>query len=146
MSVKDRQISMASQRKSVSEEPVTSVLAGGEIPDLGRELSADEEVLAALGYKYGIIYLKYCFQLLIFDQTRVQTRILVMDVVLRQFRRPRPAAFFRKYSLLRHGICWNAWYGLGLDHCNVLHPMCGNGDGYEMSHFASDDLQLIFPS
>ena len=38
---------------SVSQEPVTSVLKGGDIPinDSGREWNADEEVLAALGYK-----------------------------------------------------------------------------------------------
>ena len=42
----------ASQRnKSVAEEPVTSVLPGGEVPVFDRELNADEEVLAALGYK-----------------------------------------------------------------------------------------------
>ena len=41
-------------RKSVAEEPVTSVLAAGEVPIFDRELTADEEVLAALGYKYGL--------------------------------------------------------------------------------------------
>ncbi|KIW87701.1 uncharacterized protein Z519_11675 [Cladophialophora bantiana CBS 173.52] len=49
----DRNLSVASQgghRKSVAEEPVTSVLAGGEVPIFDRELTADEEVLAALGY------------------------------------------------------------------------------------------------
>ncbi len=40
-------------RKSVAEEPVTSVLAPDEIPVFERELTADEEVLAALGYKYA---------------------------------------------------------------------------------------------
>lgn len=41
------------RRKSVAEEPVTSVLKGGDIPinDSGVEWSPDEEVLAALGYK-----------------------------------------------------------------------------------------------
>jgi hypothetical protein len=39
------------RRKSVAEEPVTSVLAAGEVPIFDRELTADEEVLAALGYK-----------------------------------------------------------------------------------------------
>ena len=38
-------------KKSVAEEPVTSILTGGEIPIYERELTADEEVLAALGYK-----------------------------------------------------------------------------------------------
>lgn len=49
----DRNASVASHthRKSVAEEPVTSVLSGGEVPVYDRELDADEEVLAALGYK-----------------------------------------------------------------------------------------------
>lgn len=45
----------ASRRKSVAQEPVTSVLKPGEIPydpeNPGRQWSSDEEVLAALGYK-----------------------------------------------------------------------------------------------
>jgi hypothetical protein len=47
------------RRKSVAEEPVTSVLAPGEVPIYSRELTADEEVLAALGYVYvhGVIEL-----------------------------------------------------------------------------------------
>ena len=38
---------------SVADEPVTSVLKGGDIPvnTSGKEWNADEEVLAALGYK-----------------------------------------------------------------------------------------------
>jgi hypothetical protein len=51
MSVDERKASTASRRKSVAEEPVTSVLGADEVPDLGYELNADEEVLAALGYK-----------------------------------------------------------------------------------------------
>ncbi|KAK0306803.1 GABA/polyamine transporter [Friedmanniomyces endolithicus] len=45
--------STSGRKKSVAEEPVTSVLKGGDIPvnDSGREWTADEEVLAALGYK-----------------------------------------------------------------------------------------------
>ena len=47
-----RGFSVASTRKkSVAEEPVTSVLPGGEVPIYDREFTADEEVLAALGYK-----------------------------------------------------------------------------------------------
>lgn len=43
---------MATHRKSVSEEPVTSVLPGGDIPyDSTHVFNEDEEVLAALGYK-----------------------------------------------------------------------------------------------
>jgi hypothetical protein len=40
------------RRKSVAQEPVTSVLPDGDIPfDPNREYDADDEVLAALGYK-----------------------------------------------------------------------------------------------
>ena len=47
-----RSQSMSGRKKSVAEEPVTSVLGAGEIPIYSeRELNADEEVLAALGYK-----------------------------------------------------------------------------------------------
>jgi len=45
--------SASGRKKSVAQEQVTSVLKGGDVPinDSGREWSADEEVLAALGYK-----------------------------------------------------------------------------------------------
>jgi hypothetical protein len=69
-----------------------------------------------------------------------------MDLILRQLRGPRPASLFRKYPILWHGICWNAWYGLGLDHRYVLHPVCCDGDGYEMSHSTIDEVQLTCPS
>lgn len=52
--IDDRKASIASahRHKSVAEEPVTSVLPGGDIPyDPNHEYDADEEVLAALGYK-----------------------------------------------------------------------------------------------
>jgi hypothetical protein len=40
------------RRKSVRDEPVTSILKGGDVPyDPDHEYDADEEVLAALGYK-----------------------------------------------------------------------------------------------
>lgn len=39
------------RQKSVAEEQVTSILKGGDVPVYTRELDADEEVLAALGYK-----------------------------------------------------------------------------------------------
>ncbi|KAL8678986.1 MAG: hypothetical protein Q9186_004707 [Xanthomendoza sp. 1 TL-2023] len=42
---------MAERTKSVAEEQVTSVLAPSDVPVSDREYSADEEVLAALGYK-----------------------------------------------------------------------------------------------
>ena len=51
----DRNASVASRGRkfSVADEPVTSVLKGGDVPinTSGKEWNADEEVLAALGYK-----------------------------------------------------------------------------------------------
>lgn len=42
----------APRKRSVADEPVTSVLPGGDVPyDPNHDFSADEEVLAALGYK-----------------------------------------------------------------------------------------------
>lgn len=43
--------SMSGRKKSVSETQVTSVLEGGAVPAYTREYDADEQVLAALGYK-----------------------------------------------------------------------------------------------
>ncbi|KAL8783181.1 MAG: hypothetical protein Q9213_004810 [Squamulea squamosa] len=42
---------MGERKKSVAQEQVTSVLAHGEVPIYERQYTADEEVLAALGYK-----------------------------------------------------------------------------------------------
>jgi hypothetical protein len=45
-------VSASGKRKSVAQEPVTSILPGGDIPyDPNHEFNADEEILAALGYK-----------------------------------------------------------------------------------------------
>ena len=44
-------VTASAHRKSVAEEPVTSVLKPGEVPVYDRDLDADEEVLAALDYK-----------------------------------------------------------------------------------------------
>lgn len=43
---------MSGRRTSVAEEPVTSVLGPNQVVVFDRELTADEETLAALGYKY----------------------------------------------------------------------------------------------
>lgn len=45
-------VSASGKRKSVAQEPVTSILPAGDIPyDPNHEFNADEEILAALGYK-----------------------------------------------------------------------------------------------
>lgn len=45
-------VSASGRKRSVAEEPVTSVLPGGDIPyDPDHAFNPDEEILAALGYK-----------------------------------------------------------------------------------------------
>ncbi len=57
MSDEERKTSTASgqyggrRRSTVAEAQVTSVLSNNEVPIFDRELTADEETLAALGYK-----------------------------------------------------------------------------------------------
>ena len=43
----------SAHRKSVAENQVTSVLSANEVAVFDRQLTADEEALAALGYMYG---------------------------------------------------------------------------------------------
>jgi hypothetical protein len=50
--VRKTSVTSAYHRKSVGDNQVTSVLTNNEVPVFDRELTADEEVLAALGYKY----------------------------------------------------------------------------------------------
>lgn len=51
MSVQRTSVAEGARRRSVAEEPVTSVLKPGEVIVADRDYDADEEVLAALGYK-----------------------------------------------------------------------------------------------
>lgn len=46
-----RNPSVSGRKKSVADVNVSSVLEGGAVPAYTRELDADEEILAALGYK-----------------------------------------------------------------------------------------------
>lgn len=50
---KSSNVSISGQKRTVAEEPVTSVLRDGDVPvnETGHEWNADEEVLASLGYK-----------------------------------------------------------------------------------------------
>ncbi|KAM0714860.1 hypothetical protein Q7P37_009324 [Cladosporium fusiforme] len=50
---KDSTVSVMGQKRTVAEEPVTSVLKGGDVPinESDHVWNADEEVLASLGYK-----------------------------------------------------------------------------------------------
>ena len=56
--VRKPSVSASMRHRSVGDNPVTSVLTNNEVPVFDRELTADEEVLAALGYKSVILILK----------------------------------------------------------------------------------------
>jgi hypothetical protein len=50
--VTERPTSSMSHKRSVADEPVTSVLPGGDVPyDPTHKYDGDDEILAALGYK-----------------------------------------------------------------------------------------------
>jgi hypothetical protein len=42
------------RRSTVADYAVTSVLTNNEVPIFDRELTADEQTLAALGYRYSL--------------------------------------------------------------------------------------------
>ena len=124
-------------KKTVAEEPVTSVLTDGEVLIYERELTADEEVLAALGYKPEF---KREFSLWVCISGRgpqclqyinkARLTIWPSDNLLCFLCRPRPAPFLRRNTLLWDGLRWDGWYGLGLVDCYGLHPMRCSESGY----------------
>ena len=128
-------VSAGMRKKSVAEEPVTSVLAPGEVPVFDRELTADEEVLAALGYKYGHYGCVARLRALMYRQARVQARVFTMDNFLCLFCRAGIASILRIHSLLRHGVHWHTRYGLGLVDRNGFHSVHCHGHGQVYHHF-----------
>ena len=128
----DRKASVNSHRhKSVSEQHVTSVLGANEVAVIDRDLTADEEVLAALGYKYEIPLLQGRCEhyILTYYQTRISTRVHSMDNILCLFCRARASPLVRCHSLLWLGLCWPTWYGLGMDHSYGRHSVHRHGNG-----------------
>ena len=116
---------VSGRKKSVAEEPVTSVLGAGEIPIYSeRELTADEEVLAALGYKPEFkrefsLWTTFCVSFAVlgllpsFASTLYYVR---KDLVMRQL----------DIGLIKatgYGIRRNTRDGLGMAYRHVLHPM-----------------------
>lgn len=47
-------VSGSRRRSTVADYAVTSVLTNNEVPIFDRELTADEQTLAALGYRYSL--------------------------------------------------------------------------------------------
>ena len=52
-----------------------------------------------------------------------------MDFLLCLFRCAGIAAFFRLDVVLWYGLCWHAWYGVGMADRNGIHSVCCDGHG-----------------
>ncbi len=119
-----RNYTASRQNKSVAEEPVTSVLPDGEVPVFDRELNADEQVLAALGYKpefkrefslwttfsvsFAVLGLLPSFaSTLYYVSLRWGASGLETELII----------------LTGNGLCWDSWDGLGMAHRHDLHSM-----------------------
>jgi hypothetical protein len=137
--------SVGGRRKSVGEEPVSSVLRAGEVITYERELTADEEVLAALGYKPEFkrefsLWTSFCVSFAVlgllpsFASTlyygmpeRLITRSSFSTPSLRSLVSPRGPDIipYRCTSILtvlpRHGIRRHTRNGLGLGTFSVRH-------------------------
>ena len=123
----DAQIySTAARKKSVAQEPVTSVLRGDELPVYNRELTADEEVLAALGYRPEFkrefsLWTSFCvsFAVLGLLPSFASTLYYVSRGSIPQAERPQS---YKRIS--GHGIRRHSRHGMGLVDCYDLHPVC----------------------
>ena len=121
--------STASQRKSIAKEQVTSVLQGDDLPVYDREYTADEEVLAALGYKAEFkrefsLWTSFCvsFAVLGLLPSFASTLYYVSPELVR-------ARLGTTADRGPVGICRYTWNGLGLAQCYVLHPVCRDEHG-----------------
>ncbi len=116
---------ISGRKKSVAEEPVTSVLGAGEVPVYSeRELTADEEVLAALGYKpefkrefslwttfcvsFAVLGLLPSFASTLYYVRMSQDKSINTGLIM----------------VIGHGICGYTGHGLGMVDCYGFHPMC----------------------
>ena len=119
-----RGYSISGRKKSVAEEPVTSVLSAGEVPVYERELTADEEVLAALGYKPEFkrefsLWTTFCVSFAVlgllpsFASTLYYVREQGENMKVEKLT-----------DILGHGLRGHTRNGLGLADSHVLHPMC----------------------
>ena len=121
-----RTYSTSSRKKSVAQEPVTSVLGGDQLPIYTRELTADEEVLAALGYKPEFkrefsLWTSFCvsFAVLGLLPSFASTLYYVSRGSIPHTERPQS---YKRMS--GHGIRRHSRHGMGLVDCHVLHPVC----------------------
>ena len=117
--------STASRKKSVAQEPVTSVLRGDELPIYTRELTADEEILAALGYKPEFkrefsLWTSFCvsFAVLGLLPSFASTLYYVSRGPIARTEKPRSHK-----RITGHGIRRHSRHDMGVVDCHVLHPV-----------------------
>ena len=117
--------SISGRKKSVAEEPVTSVLRAGSVPIYTeRELTADEEVLAALGYKPEFkrefsLWTTFCVSFAVLG-------LLPSFASTLYYVRKRPMMHHLYIGLIEttgHGLRRYTGDGLGMAYRYGLHPM-----------------------
>ena len=107
---------VSGHRKSVAENQVTSVLRPDEVAVFDRELSADEQALAALGYKYdttGRIRMAKILTTLPGQNSRENFHYGLLSVSHLLFSacfRPSRQPFGMEWAMLEHQV----WSGVGL--------------------------------
>lgn len=113
------------RKKSVAEVPVTSILKGGEFPIYGeRELTADEEILVALGYKPEFkrefsLWTTFCVSFAVLGLLPSFASTLYY-VRWTQDKRVKDSADVRTRAWdMQEDLGW-----CGVAHCHVFHPMC----------------------
>lgn len=119
----------STHKHSVAEEPVTSVLPGGDVPyDPTHEFNPDEEVLAALGYKSEFkrefsLFTTFCvsFAVLGLLPSFASTLYYGMGYA------GTAGAFVLSSCEMEHTD--SIRYGLGVDDSHDWNPMCGMQHG-----------------
>lgn len=141
---------MAERKKAMAEEQVTSVFPAGEIPVYEREYTADEEVLAALGYKpefkrefslwtsfcvsFAVLGLLPSFASTLYYVSARKDKVLDREGVTRLM-----------VASTGHGIRSNTRHDMGLAHRHDLHPMRRNEHGRTKLRHA-DEWRIILRS
>lgn len=125
---------MAERKKSMAEEQVTSVLTAGDVPVYQREYTADEEVLAALGYKPEFkrefsLWTSFCVSFAVLGLLPSFASTLYYVSARKDKIRDWEGVTRLMLASTGHGIRWNTRHDMGLAHRHDLHPMRRNEHG-----------------
>ena len=143
---------MALRNQSVAKAPVTTILGDGEVPTYDRELTADEEVLVALGYKPEFkrefsLWTTFCVSFAVlgllpsFASTLYYVGLLSgKSSVKRKCHNGREADW---RVILGHGLCGYSWNGLGMVDCHGLYTVCGYEHGRAVFFHANQRRALL---